>query len=145
MIIIETNIDDSNPEFLGIEFQKKMFELGVYEFYFTQIIMKKGRPGLLLTVICNKSNLKLISDFILNFSITIGLRYYHTDRIELGRRIEKVETEYGTFRVKISKTKDGSEKIKTESEDVIINSLQNGQNPYSISKKIIEAYKKKQS
>jgi uncharacterized protein (DUF111 family) len=122
-----------------------MFELGVYEFYFTQIIMKKGRPGLLLTVICNKSNLKLISDFILNFSTTIGLRYYHTDRIELGRRIEKVETEYGTFRVKISKTKDGSERIKPESEDVINYSLQNGQDPYSISRKIIEAYKKKQS
>jgi hypothetical protein len=141
MIIIETNIDDSNSEHLGFEFQSKLKEAGAYDFYFTQVIMKKGRPGLLLTIVCSSKDLEKISDFILNFTSTIGVRYYPTDRIELAREIKVIKTEFGDFRIKISKSKDGSEKIKPESEDVLNYSLKHGISPNIISQKILQAYK----
>jgi len=143
LLIVETNIDDGNPEFLGSAFQKRLLEIGAYDFYFTQIIMKKGRPGLLLSIICSKTALAEISDFILNYTTTIGLRYFPTERIELERKIETVETDLGTFRVKISKTKGGIEKVKPESDDVINCALKKGIAPNEISNKIIKAYHKK--
>jgi len=142
MMIIETNVDDSNSEYLGIEFQNKLLNCGALDFYFTQIIMKKGRPGILLTVVCRNSDFNMITEFILNFTSTIGIRYHSTKRIGLKRSIKKIKTEFGTFRVKVSQNIDGTEKIKPESEDILKYSIDNGITPNIISQKIIEQYKK---
>jgi len=143
VFVIETNIDDGNPEYLGTKFQNQLLELGALDFYFSQVIMKKGRPGLLLTIICKGDGFDGITDFVLNFTSTIGLRYYKTSRIELDRNKEKVSTELGDFSVKITKTKKGKIKIKPESEEILEYSIKNGISPTELSQKIISEYKKK--
>ena len=104
--------------------------------------MKKGRPGLLLTVVCKKSKLKKISNFILNFTSTIGIRYYPVDRIELEREIKTVNTEFGNFRIKVSTNMNGEDKIKPESEDVLKYAIEKELSPAFVSQKIIDCYLK---
>ncbi len=140
LVVIETNIDDANNEYLGLEFQNKLFEHGAIDFYYTQVIMKKGRPGILLSVICNKDNLEKVSNLILNYTTTIGVRYYPIDRIELERETKKIKTDYGFFNVKISKTPDGKEKVKPESEEILKYASANNASPNVISKAILDAY-----
>ncbi len=142
IIVIEANIDDGNNEYLGIEFQDKLLESGALDFYFAQIIMKKGRPGLLLNVICKKRKFKDVTDYILNFSSTIGLRYYSSGKISLDRKAEEIETEYGKFRIKVSRKPDGTNKIKPESEDVLRISFEKQINPNTLSQLVIGQYEK---
>ena len=140
LFVIETNIDDGNNEYLGLEFQNKLFEHGAIDFHYTQVIMKKGRPGILLSVLCNRNDLEKISNLILNYTTTIGIRYYPVDRIELERKVEKIETDFGFFHVKISKTPDGKEKVKPESEEILKYASANNVSPNVISKAILSAY-----
>ena len=140
LFVIETNIDDGNNEYLGLEFQNKLFEHGAIDFHYTQVIMKKGRPGILLSVLCNRNDLEKISNLILNYTTTIGIRYYPVDRIELERKVEKIETDFGFFHVKISKTPDGKEKVKPESEEILKYASANNVSPNVISKAILNAY-----
>ncbi|MCB9247290.1 MAG: DUF111 family protein [Ignavibacteriales bacterium] len=82
-----------------------------------------------------------MSDFILNFTSTIGLRYYPVKRIELSRELKKVNTDFGIFNVKVSKTPDGNEKIKPESDEIMKYALANQIDPNKISRSIINSYK----
>ena len=93
MYVLEANIDDGNTEFLGIEFQDKLLEVGAIDFFLSQIIMKKGRPGVLLSVLCSKSKFEDVSDFILTFTTTIGLRYYSVRKKMLKRENKEIETD----------------------------------------------------
>ena len=140
LVVIETNIDDGNNEYLGLEFQNKLFEHGAIDFYYTQVIMKKGRPGILLNVICKKNNLEKISNLVLNYTTTIGIRYYPIDRIELEREVKKIQTDIGIFHVKISQTPDGKEKVKPESEEILKYASENNISPNIVSKLILDAY-----
>ena len=105
--------------------------------------MKKGRPGILLSVICNKNNLEKVSNLILNYTTTIGIRYYPIDRIELEREVKKIKTELGFFNVKISKTPDGKEKVKPESEEILKYASANNISPDAVSKVILDTYQNK--
>ena len=136
LYVIETNIDDSNGEFLGIEFQNKLLETGAIDFYLSQVIMKKGRPGLILSVICDNNNFEPVTNFILKFTSTIGLRYYKANRIELERKTEKADTEYGPITVKVTTLPDGSEKVKPESSDILKYAFEKNINPNELSNKI---------
>lgn len=100
VFIIETNIDDSSSEFLGSDFQTKLLEIGALDFFISQIIMKKGRPGLLISIICDQNNLDIISDFVLENTTSIGLRYYPVNRNILKRSLNIIETSLGIINVK---------------------------------------------
>lgn len=142
LYVIETNIDDSNGEFLGIEFQNKLLETGAIDFYLSQVIMKKGRPGLLLSIICNKNNFEPLTDFVLKFTSTIGLRYYKVNRIELERKNEKIDTDFGRFGIKVAKLSNNSLKVKPESSDVLKYAFEKNINPNELSNKIRGDYEK---
>lgn len=142
LIMLETNLDDMNNEFLGIQFQNHLLNIGAIDFYLTQVIMKKGRPGITLTIICEQSNLEEISNFILNFTSTIGVRYYPIQRIELNRKFTQIETEFGKFNVKVSQMPNGEEKIKPESNEIMESALKNNISPDYLSNLIKERYEK---
>ena len=99
--IIETNIDDMNPEFYEI-LMEELFSKGALDVFMTNIHMKKSRPGILLNVIGYARDLKGLIDTIYKFSTSIGVRYYEADRIMLDRKIEYIETRYGKVGVKIA-------------------------------------------
>ena len=65
MLLIETNLDDISVEFLGGDFQQLLLEAGAVDFFFTSVQMKKGRPGLKLSVLTGETQLEAVTDFIL--------------------------------------------------------------------------------
>ena len=118
--IVETNIDDMSGEFLGVEFQKKLLKKGAFDFYFTDVQMKKSRKGILLSCFVMKKDIEKLSNFILEHTTTIGIRYYSVKRMVLKRKIKKVNSKYGSVNVKIVTTPSGKKRVKIEYEDMVV-------------------------
>ncbi len=115
---IETNLDDCSAELLGSDFQSQLLEHGAIDFTLTQALMKKGRPGHLLSVLASQDDLESVCEFILENTTAIGVRYYPVSRKILDRTEEAVSTEFGTIRVKTVTTPSGKERRKAEYEDL---------------------------
>lgn len=98
--VIEATIDDMNPELFSY-LLPKLLEKGALDTYVANVLMKKGRPGYLLTVLCTENLLPLISSLIFSETTTLGIRYRQESRFILARQIKTVETQYGPIRVKI--------------------------------------------
>jgi len=114
--VIETNIDDMNPQLYENLFER-LFAAGALDVFVENIIMKKGRPGHKLTVIAGADTAKL-SEVIFRETSTIGLRTHVTDRITLRRDIRKVRTRFGDVRVKTALLNGEAVNISAEYEDI---------------------------
>jgi pyridinium-3,5-bisthiocarboxylic acid mononucleotide nickel chelatase len=114
--VIETNIDDMNPQIFGYVMEK-LFGAGALDVYLTQILMKKNRPGVKLTVLCREKDRDVLAGIILRETSTIGLRFFSMQRKVLQRRIETVDTPYGSMRVKRSILEDGTIRQTPEFDD----------------------------
>lgn len=101
-IIIETNIDDMNPQVYDYLIEKLMSR-GAHDVYLTPIIMKKGRPGILLSVLTDESQFDAILDAVFRETTSIGVRIREVRRKKLDREIREVETIYGKVRIKVSR------------------------------------------
>jgi len=71
--MLETNIDDMNPEILGYV-MNRLFENGALDVFYTPVYMKKNRPGVLLTVLTDKEHEEKLVDIILTETTTLGIR-----------------------------------------------------------------------
>jgi uncharacterized protein (TIGR00299 family) protein len=99
-LLLETNIDDMNPEFYE-PLIERLFEAGALDVFLTPIIMKRGRPATKLSVICASRIRGEIDDLLIEHSSTLGVRTLPIDRTKAGRRIERVVTRWGDVRVKL--------------------------------------------
>lgn len=113
--VIRTTIDDMNPQIYG-HLQELLFETGALEVYLTQLIMKKGRPGALVTVICERDRTDPLLDIVFRETTTIGARVSLEERRELERWVERTATPYGAIAVKKARLGDGSVKLAPEYE-----------------------------
>lgn len=104
-IVIETNIDDMNPQVYDYLIEKLMKQ-GAQDAYLTPIIMKKGRPAILLSVLTDNAKTDVLLDTIFRETTSIGVRIQETGRKKLTREIKEVDTTYGKVRIKISKRGD---------------------------------------
>jgi len=100
IFLIQTNLDDISGELLGKHFQDLLLENGALDISLTPLLMKKGRPGQCLEVLCPEEKLQVLQDLILNETTTIGLRYWKAERTVLKRTFEKVQTSFGEIKVK---------------------------------------------
>ncbi|MFH0777863.1 MAG: nickel pincer cofactor biosynthesis protein LarC [Candidatus Eisenbacteria bacterium] len=98
--VLETNIDDMNPQIYGY-LQERLFEMGALEVFFAPVQMKKGRPGVLLTVLCEPGASRSLGEEILRQTSTLGLRISVQRRMELARETQEVPTAYGPIRMKV--------------------------------------------
>ncbi len=98
-IQIETNIDDLNPEIYPY-LQEKLFAAGVMDVSIYPNIMKKGRPGVLLTVLCDPGLFAEIRQILFKETSSIGFRYHYVAREMLPRSIKKVDSPWGKLKVK---------------------------------------------
>ncbi len=105
IIKLETNIDDSTGESLGIVMEILMEE-GALDAYFTPIYMKKHRPAYILNVICTKEEKDRLEDIIFRNTTTIGIRELSCGRKILPRKIVSVETPWGMADVKLCRIGD---------------------------------------
>jgi len=111
--IIETNIDDMNPELYG-HLMGLLFDDGALDVSWMPVYMKKNRPGTILQVICKKDRRDALIHRILSETTTLGVRYYESHRRLLWREQLEVETSYGKIAVKRIKDPQGNFRIVPE-------------------------------
>ena len=114
---IEANIDDMSPEAYEplIDY---LLAAGASDVYVTPIVMKKSRPAISLTVLCEAERVDALADAVLNRSTTIGLRVLPFEKRVLPRQVQTVETRLGAVRVKVVTQPDGQRRWKSEFGDV---------------------------
>ena len=100
MLVLQANIDDMNPEYTSY-ITERLFEAGANDVYWIPIIMKKGRPGLMLNVLVSEERLPEMETIVFAETTTLGLRYMRADVHRLGREFVQVETEWGPITVKL--------------------------------------------
>lgn len=99
--VIETNIDDMNPQVYGYLVDLLLKE-GALDVSLTQMLMKKMRPGVKLSVLCNKSARNDLIHLILRETTSIGVRYYEAPRVTMQRYSRQVKTKHGKLGIKVS-------------------------------------------
>lgn len=99
IVELACNLDDMTPEELGFTMEE-LFRLGALDVYFTNIGMKKSRPGVMLTCMCRSDKRDEMLRCIFKHTTTLGVREYVCNRYNLTRSIDTVQTEYGAVRIK---------------------------------------------
>jgi uncharacterized protein (TIGR00299 family) protein len=116
MVVIETNIDDYNPELYEYAMER-LFEAGARDVYLAPVHMKKNRPGIVLSVLCAESERERLSGIILSETSAIGVRFHTVRRLVLPRETREVATPYGMVRLKIAVSPDGRQNVAPEYDD----------------------------
>ncbi len=97
---LETNLDDLSPEITGAVMEK-LLAAGALDVWFTPIQMKKNRPAVQLSVLCDAAHAEPLADIIFTETSAFGLRVETVARLKLERRFETVATEFGEITVKL--------------------------------------------
>jgi pyridinium-3,5-bisthiocarboxylic acid mononucleotide nickel chelatase len=113
---LECNIDDMNPEFYEF-ISGKLFAAGASDVFLSDIIMKKGRPGIVLNVICENESAESLKNIIFNESTSLGIRSFPFRKDTLERKFEKISTVYGDVNIKRSFHNQKEVSVKPEYED----------------------------
>jgi uncharacterized protein (DUF111 family) len=116
VMVVETNIDDMNPQFYDYMIER-LLAMGVMEVFLTPIMMKKNRPGTLLKVICSAEKLTSITGFLLEETTTLGLRWHEEERNRADREILTLGTRYGKIRFKLARWEGRVVNLSPEYED----------------------------
>lgn len=116
IIELACNLDDMTPEALGFAMEE-LFRLGALDVYFTNIGMKKSRPGVMLTCMCRADKRDLILRCIFRHTTTLGVREYVCNRYSLTRSIDTVQTSYGPVSIKTAEGY-GVKRSKAEYDDL---------------------------
>jgi uncharacterized protein (TIGR00299 family) protein len=100
--VIETNVDDMSPQIYGY-FVDRALAAGALDVFSTTVQMKKNRPGQLITILCEPTNVSRLTDLLFSETTTIGVRLYEASRRTLAREFLSVDTGLGPVRMKISR------------------------------------------
>jgi uncharacterized protein (TIGR00299 family) protein len=101
LFLIETNIDDMNPQAVEPLFEQA-FAAGALDLFITPIQMKKARPAILVSALVPEGRVTEVSRVLLTETPTLGVRVQPTRRLSLPREERVVETEWGAVRVKVA-------------------------------------------
>jgi uncharacterized protein (DUF111 family) len=113
---LSCNLDDMTPEDLAYA-QEQLLEAGALDVFTTSIGMKKNRPGIMLTCLCQQEDEGFLAQLMMQHTTTLGVRVRHCSRYTLSRSVETVDTPYGPIRVKTAEGF-GIRRSKAEYEDV---------------------------
>ena len=123
--MIKCNIDDMNPEFFE-HISEELFKAGAADVFTTNIIMKKGRPGNVLNVICECGHEDKVKEIIFTETTSVGVRTYPFRKDTLARKFDSVNTPFGKITVKRSFLKEKEVSCKPEYEECRKIALDNG-------------------
>ena len=112
-VVIEANVDDMTGELAGYAIGQ-LIDLGALDAWATPVTMKKGRPGLVLSVLARKADAARLSEAVLRETSSIGVRSVPVSRVERPREVRTVATEYGKIPVKVSGGPYGAPTVKPE-------------------------------
>jgi hypothetical protein len=116
VVVIETNIDDMNPQIYDYVMEK-LLAMEVLEVFITPILMKKNRPGHLLTVICPSEKLPSVAKSLFKETTTLGLRWREEEREKADRETLPLRTKYGRIRFKLARWEGKVVNLSPEYED----------------------------
>ena len=100
VVLVETNIDDMNPEFYD-HIMDSLYSAGALDVYLTSIQMKKNRPAVKVSVLVPPAKREAVSHILLTETSTFGIRFTEMDRVVLDRQSMDVQTPYGKIAVKV--------------------------------------------
>jgi len=115
--LLETNIDDMNPESYEYVIDR-LFAEGALDVFIQPVIMKKSRPAAVLSVICKREDIIKVEEIVFRETTSFGIRKLLVDRSKLKREIRTVETEYGPVNIKYGYIDGETVKAVPEYEDV---------------------------
>ncbi|KAB2665339.1 MAG: nickel pincer cofactor biosynthesis protein LarC [Verrucomicrobia bacterium] len=98
--VLETNIDDLNPEILGHVLEKAL-RWGALDAFHTPVQMKKQRPGVVLTILCAADDADRFTELLLTETSAFGVRRSLAERRKLRREVVEVSTPFGKVKVKL--------------------------------------------
>jgi uncharacterized protein (DUF111 family) len=97
----------------------RLLGAGALDAYYTPVQMKKGRPGVLLTVIAEPRRRAAIEELLFAETTTLGVRWQEWDRTVLDREVVPVETEFGPVAVKVARRQGRVTNVQPEFEDCL--------------------------
>ena len=142
VMVVETNIDDMNPQAYGFVMERA-FALGALDVFIIAAQMKKARPGTLLTVLCEPAKADSIIEMLLAETTTLGVRYYEAKRRVLERAVETVETEYGAVRMKVARAGDRTLHFLPEYDDCALLAAKWGKPVIEVQSAATSAYRER--
>jgi hypothetical protein len=117
IVVLETALDDASPQVLA-HVAARLLEEGARDTYTSAIGMKKGRPGVLLTILCDPADADRLAAFLFTQTPTIGLRRTRAERLELPREQAIVHLPEGDVLLKVVVLPDGSRRARPEYESL---------------------------
>ncbi|MCX6356445.1 MAG: nickel pincer cofactor biosynthesis protein LarC [Candidatus Aureabacteria bacterium] len=114
--VLECAIDDMSPTLYNY-LSERLFAAGALDVVVVPVLMKKNRPGQLLSVLCRPRGVRALAEIILSESTTTGVRVREERRFVLPREMARVRTPYGVVRVKRIRRPDGSLSVAPEYDD----------------------------
>ena len=100
LLVMETNIDDCNPEWIAA-LTDELLKRGALDVWQTPVTMKKGRSGIVLSVLAPEEDAPALRERIFRSTTTFGIRFYPVQRETLERQMQTVQTPYGEVPVKL--------------------------------------------
>ena len=99
MVLLQANLDDMNPEWTS-HVADLLFAAGANDVYWIPIVMKRGRPGVMLNVLTARENIEALERIVFRETTTLGVRRIAASVHRLGRRTVEVRTPWGPVKVK---------------------------------------------
>jgi len=115
MVLLETNVDDMTGEMLGYALEK-LLAGGAADAWLTPVQMKKGRPGVVLSVICAEAQEEPLARLLLRETSTLGVRVRPVRRWEAEREVVEFESSLGSAAVKVKRLPDEPPRLAPEYE-----------------------------
>jgi hypothetical protein len=115
VVVLETNLDDMSPEALPRVLESSL-TAGARDAFLTPVLMKKGRPGHLLTVLVDPEKAETVAAMLFRETSTFGLRHRTTSRWVLARDTREVDSPWGSLSVKVGDLGDGTLRVAPEFE-----------------------------
>lgn len=142
IVVIETNVDDMNPQDVG-PLPDRLREAGAVDVFVTPVLMKKSRPGLQITVLAPEASHRAVCERLFRETTTIGLRYHRASRWELDREIDPVETRFGAISLKVSRLDGKVVNVTAEHDDCLRAAREHGVAVAEVRQEALNAYRTK--
>lgn len=139
VVLLETALDDAAPQLVA-PLVPRLLAAGARDAFLTSILMKKGRPGFLLTCLCDPGREEELCRILFQETPTLGVRVRREERFELEREAVEVETPHGRVTAKVALLPDGSRRLMPEYESLVALSERSGIPLLDLSRTVLAAW-----
>ena len=137
--VVETTLDDASPQTVA-HVAQRLLEIGARDAFVTPVLMKKGRPGVTVTALCDPGRVDDVATLLFRETSAIGLRVRHEERFELAREEARVRLPEGEVRLKVVTLPDGSRRARPEYESLAELARASGANLEALAARALAAW-----